>query len=97
MLIVQDTDLEYAQNEYPKLVAPILNGQADVVYGLRFMGAEPHRVLYFWHRMGNGFLTLLSNVFTNLNLTDMETCYKVSLPRDHTFHPNRGRPLRRCT
>ena len=62
--------------EYPRLVAPIVAGRADVVYGSRFMGAEPHRVLYFWHRMGNGVLTLFSNMFTNLNLTDMETCYK---------------------
>lgn len=77
MIIIQDADLEYDPAEYPKLVAPILNGKADVVYGSRFMGAEPHRVLYFWHRVGNGFLTLLSNMFTNLNLTDMETCYKL--------------------
>ena len=76
VVVIQDADLEYDPNEYPKLVAPILNGKADVVYGSRFMGAEPHRVLYFWHRVGNGFLTLLSNMFTNLNLTDMETCYK---------------------
>ena len=63
--------------EYPRLVEPILDGKADVVYGSRFMGDQPHRVLYFWHRVGNGFLTLLSNMLTNLNLTDMETCYKV--------------------
>ncbi len=77
VVIVQDADLEYDPHDYPLLLAPILEGQADVVYGSRFMGAAPHRVLYFWHRMGNGLLTLLSNMFTNLNLTDMETCYKV--------------------
>jgi glycosyltransferase involved in cell wall biosynthesis len=77
VVIIQDADLEYDPNEYQKLVEPIANGRADVVYGSRFMGAEPHRVLYFWHRVGNGFLTLLSNMFSNLNLTDMETCYKV--------------------
>jgi glycosyltransferase involved in cell wall biosynthesis len=77
MVIVQDADLEYDPREYPRLVKPILDGKADVVYGSRFMGDEPHRVLYFWHRVGNAFLTLLSNMLTNLNLTDMETCYKV--------------------
>jgi glycosyltransferase involved in cell wall biosynthesis len=76
VVVIQDADLEYDPQEYPKLLAPILEGRADVVFGSRFMGAEPHRVLYFWHRVGNGFLTLLSNMFTNLNLTDMETCYK---------------------
>ncbi len=76
VVVVQDADLEYDPNEYGRLVAPIVEGRADVVYGSRFMGAEPHRVLYFWHRMGNGFLTLLSNMFTTLNLTDMETGYK---------------------
>jgi len=76
-VIIQDADLEYDPGEYGKLLEPIVQGKADVVYGSRFIGAEPHRVLYFWHRMGNGFLTLLSNMFTNLNLTDMETCYKV--------------------
>ena len=75
--IVQDADMEYDPNDYPRLVEPILNGRADVVFGSRFLGGDAHRVLYFWHRMGNGFLTLLSNMFTNLNLTDMETCYKV--------------------
>jgi glycosyltransferase involved in cell wall biosynthesis len=77
IVIIQDADLEYDPAQYPQLVEPILQGKADVVYGSRFMGGEPHRVLYFWHRVGNGFLTLLSNMFTNLNLTDMETCYKV--------------------
>lgn len=75
--IIQDADLEYDPNEYSKLIAPILQGKADVVYGSRFMGGEPHRVLYYWHRVGNSFLTTLSNMLTNLNLTDMETCYKV--------------------
>lgn len=77
LVIIQDADLEYDPNEYPLMVAPILQGRADVVFGSRFLGSGPHRVLYFWHRVGNGFLTLMSNMFTNLNLTDMETCYKV--------------------
>jgi glycosyltransferase involved in cell wall biosynthesis len=76
VVVVQDADLEYDPRDYALLLAPILEGHADVVYGSRFMGAAPHRVLYFWHRMGNGLLTLLSNMFTNLNLTDMETGYK---------------------
>jgi glycosyltransferase involved in cell wall biosynthesis len=75
-VIIQDADLEYDPLEYPRLLAPIAEGRADVVYGSRFMGGAPHRVLYFWHAVGNGFLTVLSNMFTNLNLTDMETCYK---------------------
>lgn len=77
LVIVQDADLEYDPTEIPKLALPILNGQADVVYGSRFAGGEAHRVLYFWHSLGNKFLTTLSNMFTNLNLTDMETCYKL--------------------
>jgi len=74
--IIQDADLEYDPNEYEKIIEPILLNKADVVYGSRFQGAAPHRVVYFWHRVGNGFLTLLSNIFTDINLTDMETCYK---------------------
>lgn len=76
-VIVQDADMEYDPREYPKLLEPLLDGRADVVFGTRFAGGECHRVLYFWHYKGNRFLTLLSNVFTNLNLSDMETCYKV--------------------
>ncbi len=77
IVIIQDADLEYDPQQYPLLIGPIVQGKADVVYGSRFIGSGPHRVLYFWHRVGNGFLTLVSNMFTNLNLTDMETCYKV--------------------
>ena len=76
IVIVQDADLEYDPTEYPKILQPIIDGRADVVYGSRFVGDAPHRVLFFWHYMGNRFLTLLSNMCTNLNLTDMETCYK---------------------
>jgi glycosyltransferase involved in cell wall biosynthesis len=76
IVIVQDADLEYDPEEFHTVIEPILDGHADVVYGSRFKGNRPHRVLYFWHRIGNGLLTLLSNMFTNLNLTDMETCYK---------------------
>jgi len=76
VLLVQDADLEYSPADYPILLEPILSGKADAVFGSRFMGGRPHRVLYFWHMVGNRFLTLLSNMFTNLNLTDLETCYK---------------------
>ena len=76
VVLVQDADLEYNPADYPTLLEPIFNGKADAVFGSRFMGGRPHRVLYFWHMIGNRFLTLLSNMFTNLNLTDLETCYK---------------------
>jgi len=75
-VIVQDADLEYEPTDYDKIIRPLVAGKADVVFGSRFAGGEPHRVVYFWHMVGNKFLTLLSNMFTNLNLTDMETCYK---------------------
>ncbi|SQB99429.1 glycosyltransferase [Helicobacter fennelliae] len=77
IVLIQDADLEYDPNEYPKLLQPFERGVADVVFGSRFVSGDSHRVLYFWHRMGNGMLTLFSNMMTNLNLTDMETCYKV--------------------
>ncbi len=76
-VIVQDADLEYDPSEYPRLLAPVLNDKADAVYGSRFAGSGAHRVLYFWHSIGNGLITVVSNMFTNVNLTDVETCYKL--------------------
>lgn len=77
IVLIQDADLEYDPVEYPLIIAPIVQDKADMVYGSRFLGSHPHRVLYYWHSLGNKVLTTLSNMFTNLNLTDMETCYKV--------------------
>ena len=76
-VIIQDADLEYDPSDYPALLVPLIDGKADVVYGSRFLGSGPHRVLYFWHSVGNSVLTLISNALTNMNMTDMETCYKV--------------------
>jgi glycosyltransferase involved in cell wall biosynthesis len=77
IVVIQDADLEYDPNEFPTMLKPILDGKADAVYGSRFLGSGPNRVLFFWHMLGNRVLTLASNMFTNLNLTDMETCYKM--------------------
>jgi len=92
IVVIQDADLEYDPNDYPKLLRPILDGRADVVYGSRFARGDEHRVLAFWHTMGNKFLTVVSNMFTNLHLTDMETCYKMfraEVLRGMTLRSNR--------
>ena len=92
IILIQDADLEYDPNQYPKLLQPILDGRADVVYGSRFLSEGPRRVLYFWHKVGNNLLTLFSNLLTNLALTDMETCYKVfksSVIKDIRIQENR--------
>jgi glycosyltransferase involved in cell wall biosynthesis len=91
-VVVQDADLEYDPAEYVDLLQPLINGQADVVYGSRFLGGRPHRVLYYWHSVGNNLLTTVSNMFTNLNLTDMETCYKafrIEVLQSFTLEENR--------